>query len=67
MQEQDQRVSKKKSANLVWFISSQSAAEIRIAPCKGFIPGRWDKNFILLHCKDAFICTYYLSHRLFEF
>lgn len=52
--------------NLVWLIGTQSAAEVRVAPSKRFIPRGWDENLVLFYCQNAFISTYNLPHRLLE-
>ena len=67
MEEQDDMSEQENSANLVWLIGPQPAAEVCVAPSESFVPGWRDKNFILFYRKNAFVCTHDLSHRLFEF
>lgn len=41
---------KKLITHLIRFIVGQAAAEVGVAPGERFAPGRWNQNFVLLHC-----------------
>lgn len=53
--------------DLVRFIVSQTAAEVRVAPGEGLAPGGGNQNLVLLHSKYAFVGAHDLSHRLLQF
>lgn len=52
--------------DLVRFVISQTAAEVGVAPGKGFAPGGGNQNFVLLHSKYALVSAHDLSHRFLQ-
>lgn len=51
--------------DLVRLIVGKAAAEVCIAPSKGFIPGRRNQHLVLLNSQNALVSAHDLTHWLF--
>lgn len=52
--------------DLVRLIVGEAAAEVRVAPGEGFIPGRRNQHLVLLSSQNALISAHYLTHWLLQ-
>lgn len=51
--------------DLVRLIVREAAAEVRVAPSEGFIPGRRNQHLVLLNSQNALVSAHDLTHWLF--